>query len=99
MSDDFDFADLGHHAQVLALGAPKKFRGVDFRDIQRRQLPRSLARRRLLEDQPFVLIDVTGGFRGGMLHRTTSSIACSPRGSSASLSASTPTAVSIEVRV
>src|SRR6266849_4649151 len=102
VADDFDLADLGHVAEILALLLAQQLRRIHFGDIERRQLPRGFARRRLLENQSFVLADVTRGFAGDVLrlHLTTSS------GSGSfifrterSLSATRPTAVSIIERV
>ena len=42
--------------------SPSSSAAIDCRHIQRRQLVRLLAGRRLLEDQAFVLADVGGGF-------------------------------------
>ena len=51
VADDFDLAHFGHVAQVFSFRCTQQLRGIDFRNIERRQLPRSFSRRGLLEDQ------------------------------------------------
>ena len=55
MADDFDLAQLRQQARRLAVRIAQQRCGVNFRHIERRQLVSLLARRRLLEDQAFVL--------------------------------------------
>jgi hypothetical protein len=69
VADDFDLAHFGHIAEILALLLAEQFRRIYFRDIERRQLPRRFAGRRFLENQSFVLADVTRGFAGDVLRR------------------------------
>ena len=101
VANDFDLAHFGHVAEIFSLRCTEKLRSIDFRHIERRQLPRGLARRRLLEDQAFVLIDVERGLASHVLHRATSSTPSSSLADRAdrSLSATSPTAVSIAPRV
>src|SRR5438874_13755854 len=72
MPDDLNFANFRHVAEVFALGFSKQFGGIDFRHIEWRELPGRFARRRFLEDEIFVLIDVTRGLTSHILHRATS---------------------------
>src|SRR6266478_2739210 len=101
VTDDFDLADFGHVAEILALLLAEQLRCVNLRDIERRQLPRRFAGRRLFENQSFVLADVTRRFASHVLrrHRATSSGSASLLRTERSLSATRPTAVSIIERV
>src|SRR6267378_8140038 len=101
VTDDFDLADFGHVAEILALLLAEQLRCVNLRDIERRQLPRRFAGRRLFENQSFVLADVTRRFASHALrrHRATSSGSASFLRTERSLSATRPTAVSIMERV
>src|ERR1700704_5364816 len=101
MADDFDLADFRHVAEILALLLAQQLRCVDFRDIQRRQLPRRFSGRRLFENQPFVLADMTRRFASHVSrrHRATSSGSASLLSTERSLSATRPPAVSIIDRV
>ena len=63
MADDFDLADFGESFNPVAhLFGPQHRAGIGRRNIQRRQFQAALARRRLLEDQIFVLIGVARRF-------------------------------------
>src|ERR1700676_2528300 len=97
VADDFDLADFGHVAEILALLLAQQLRCVNLRDIERRQLPCRFSGRRLLENQSFVLADVTRRFASHVLrrHRATSSGSASLLSTERSLSATRPTAVSI----
>src|SRR5208283_449446 len=101
VTNNFDFAHLGHIAEIFSLGSAEQFGRIHLRDIERRQLPRGLPSRRLLEDQPFVLIHVARSLWCLVLHRVTSAISASVLAGRAdrSLSATNPTAVSIALRV
>src|SRR5260370_19335265 len=48
--------------------SPERFRNVHFRHVQRRQFERPFSRRRLLEDQPFVLIRMPRRFFDFFVH-------------------------------
>ena len=63
MADHFDFADFGKSLDRVAdiVRAQRRAR-VHRRHIERREFDAALAGRGLLEDQPFVLADVTSGF-------------------------------------
>src|SRR5258708_4572884 len=101
MADDFYLADFGHVAEILPLLLTQQLRRINFGDIERRQLPRRFSRRRLFENQSFVLADVTCRFASHVLHRhlTTSSGSASLLSTERSLSATRPTPVSIIERV
>ena len=99
MADDFDLADFGHVAEVFSLRFAQELGGVDFRNVEGRQLPCRFSRRGLLEDQAFVLVDVARGFGSWMLHRATSSTSSFAVRTERSLSAISPAAVSIALRV
>ena len=58
-----------------------------------------LSRRGLFEDQTLILIDVARRFRSPVLHRATSSTSSLAERTERSLSATSPTAVSIAERV
>src|SRR6266404_9989246 len=102
VTDDFDLADFGHVAEILALLLAEQLRCVNLRDIERRQLPRRFAGRRLFENQSFVLADVTRRFASHVLRRhlaTSSGSSSFILRTERSLSATRPTAVSIIARV
>ena len=101
VANDFDLAHLRHVAEIFSFRRTEKLRGIHFRHVERRQLPRGFACRRLLENQTFVLIHVECGLAGHVLHRATSSTPASSFAdcTGRSLSATSPTAVSIALRV
>ena len=104
VADDFNLAHFRHVAEILSFGWTQELCRVDFRHVERRQLPGGLARPRFFEDESLVLADVTGGFAGHVLHRATSWMSLRTSASfmarvELSLSATRPTAVSIAVRV
>jgi len=62
VANNLDLAHFGQRGRVLADRVAKQFLGVDSRNIERREFVRLLPRRRLLEDQVFVLADVRSSF-------------------------------------
>jgi hypothetical protein len=58
VANDLDLAHLRHHAKITAQAIAQQRRGIHRWHIQLRQPISLLPRRRLLEDQPFVLIDM-----------------------------------------
>src|SRR6185437_4225483 len=101
VANDFDFADLGHVAEVFSFGGAQELLRIHFRDVEWRQLPCGFAGRGLFKDQAFVLVDVARRLAGHVFHRVTSSSAasswCALR-TERSLSATWPAAVSMMLR-
>ncbi len=63
MANDLDFADFREPADAFAAVIfAERLRGIDARDVERRQFKGALAWRRLLENQAFVLIGVARCF-------------------------------------
>src|SRR5579862_552988 len=99
MANDFDLAHFRHVTEVFSFSSAEQCGGVYCGHIEGRKLPRGFARRRFLEDQAFVLIDVAGSFARLVPHRATSSASSFAGRSEALLSSSNPAAASIAVRV
>src|SRR5579863_2343045 len=99
VADDFDLADLGQVAEIFSFGRTKQLRRIYFRHVEWREFPGSLPCRRFLEDQSFVLVDVARSLTDEVLHRATSSTSSFAVRTERSLSANSPTAVSISLRV
>src|ERR1700682_5002570 len=63
MADDFDLTDLRESLDAFAhIGRAQRRTRVHGGHVERRELDPALTGRRLLEDQPFVLADVTPRF-------------------------------------
>src|ERR1700730_7635042 len=63
MADDFDLADFGESLDAFAdIGRAQRCTRVDGGHVERGKLDPAFTGRRLLKDQPFVLVDVTPRF-------------------------------------
>jgi hypothetical protein len=64
VADDFDLAQLRHDAKVLTDSGAEELCSVNLWNVEFGEAIGLLARRGLLEDQPFVLVDVGAYFAG-----------------------------------
>ena len=69
VADDFDLTHFRHVAEVFAFRSTKQVAGVNFWDVERRQLPGGFAGGRLFKDQPLVLIHMASGFADLSRHK------------------------------
>src|ERR1035438_6271709 len=80
MANHFHFAHFGKILDGIAhIGSAQRGNGIDSRNIELRQLITSLARRTPLENQPFVLREMTSYFSWNHALSTSASASMSSR--------------------